>query len=112
MDLLKKMLKKNPLERISAKEALKHELFADEMKNNQIDIDLGQIKEINDQIKKNYDPENNSFVVRDQVINGKLDTVKDTDSKGGIISMKKMKKNVNRKAPRTSIYKTVLSKNK
>ena len=54
----------------------------------------------------------NSFVARENVINGQVNTVQDTNSKGGIQSLNGVTKKKNPKGPRPSIYKYVLTKEK
>jgi hypothetical protein len=50
-------------------------------------------------------------VQRDNVINGNLDTINDTDSHGGIQSLKGMTKDGKKDmVPRTSIYRNALMK--
>lgn len=71
---------------------------------------MGNLKDFNKDLKKDLD-EASSFVVRDNVINGKLDTVNETDSKSGITSFKKVQGGAkNNNIPRASIYKQVLTK--
>lgn len=83
------MLKKKPANRFNAEECLAHEFFADMPKeDDEVKVDLSHLKELNNNVMNNFDKDKNSFVVRDNVINGKLDTINETDSKGGITSFK------------------------
>jgi serine/threonine protein kinase len=76
-DLLKKMLKKNPDERISAKEAVQHHLFQlIEIEDDQkIKSKYNHYREKN--IKINSD-DDCSLIIREKIFNGKTDTVKDS----------------------------------
>lgn len=51
-----------------------------------------------------------SFVHRDNVINGNLNTVNDTGSNGGIQSLRGVDKSDKKFMPRTSIYRHALMK--
>lgn len=53
------------------------------------------MREFHENIKNGFDEDTNSFVIRENVINGKMDTVNETTSKGGITSFKKMKNGIN-----------------
>lgn len=113
-DLLKKMLEIDPSERISAKIALKHDFFKKE-ENSQSEflIETNCLKDLKNNKAKKED-NNDSFVVRENVINGEIDTINETNSKGGIQSLKGMKKNTKKNGggQRASIYKYVLTKDK
>ncbi len=112
-DLMKKMLEVDPNNRISAKEALEHNFFKNEEHENIGDIEFEEndLKNLKTDINKKPD-DTDSFVVRDNVINGKLDTVNETTSKGGIQSLKGMENKKNSNTQRASIYKYVLTKDK
>lgn len=77
----------------------------------EVQIDLSHLKELKDNMHNGFDKDKNSFVVRDNIINGNLNTVNDTDSNGGITSFKKMNGQTPRNGPRTSIYRHVLTNN-
>ncbi len=114
LELIKKMLEKSVSKRITAHESLQHDFFTSistDDDTDKLDINFEDLKNINKKIQNDLNPENDSFVVRDHVINGETKTVNDADSKGGIFSLKGMKKQT--KAPndkRSSIYKYVLTK--
>ncbi len=103
-ELLQKCLLVDPNKRISAKEALQHK-FLNNSDNTEIDFNSEKLKNINANLSNPDD--NSSFVVRENVINGKLDTINDSNSKGGIQSFRGAKK-PSTKQPRPSIYKTIL----
>ena len=108
-DLLKQMLNSDGEERMTAQEALLHDFFTNINKKDKINIDIN-INKI--AMNKNNGGMKNSFVVRENVINGKIDTVKDT-SNGGIMSLRKVNRNTkNDEKCRPSIYKYVLMKEK
>ena len=114
LDLLQKMLMVNPEERISARQALNHKFFKEyQNSSDMIDIDLNDLKNLNEKLMNN-EINQDSFVVGDNPINGKTNTVRD-NSEGGIDSFKNMKKGdkkivgiKKRNKPRASIYKEVL----
>ena len=89
LDLMKKMLKKDPEERVDADQALNHEFFKLNADEEEEMISLEQLQEFGKGIKNDME-DGNSFVVRDNVINGNLDTVNETDSNAGITSFKKV----------------------
>lgn len=95
MDLIKKMLRSKPKDRVDAEEALNHEFFEGMNKEEEIEVDLSHMREFHENIKNGFDEDTNSFVIRENVINGKMDTVNETTSKGGITSFKKMKNGIN-----------------
>ena len=70
LDLLRKMLKKNPKDWISASNALKHQIFSGQNQSDDMVTNLQGLKNINKEINVNYDPNKNSFAMREQVING------------------------------------------
>lgn len=115
-ELLKQMLNPDGEERISAQEALLHDFFKSmDEEEDEININLNLNKL---SLDKNNSGMKNSFVVRENVINGNIDTVKDT-SNGGIMSLRKVNKNnkndkndKNDGNCRPSIYKYVLMKEK
>ena len=75
-------------------------------------LSIDDLKEFGKNVKTEME-DGSSFVVRDNVINGNLDTVNETDSNAGITSFKKVQGGVKTKdGHRTSIYKQVLIKNK
>ena len=110
-DLLKKMLEVDPNLRINGKQCLEHDFFKnEEISEKEFLIETDGLRDIKNTQKNENN--NDSFVVRDNLINGEIDTVNDTNSKGGIQSlkgMKKVKKNIRQRA---SIYKQVLTKDK
>ena len=71
---------------------------------------MQNLKDLKENIKNGFDKDNNSFVQRDNVINGNLNTVNDTGSNGGIQSLKGVDKNDKKFLPRTSIYRHALMK--
>ena len=74
-------------------------------------VNLSSFKEKQTQLNNEIKNQNNadSFIVRENVINGKTDTLNDTNSKGGILSLKTMSKKGKRDdSKRESIYKYVL----
>ncbi len=91
------MLEVNPIKRISAKEALQHNFFQKfkkkESQNLDEEIGISNIEEFQKKKLKIDPQDNNSFVIRENVIDGKTDTVQDSDSKGGIFSFKNVNKN-------------------
>ena len=119
LNLLQKMLEVNPLKRISAKEALKHEFFASLEKHSKKEtpddeVISNNLKEFQAKEKaqlKNADKDNLSLVVRDPVINGETNTVNDSNSDGGILSFKNMNKKPVANDKRASIFKYVMMKN-
>ena len=122
VDLLKKMLNKDPVKRLSAKQALKHPFFSLYSIQNQNDTKEETILHNNGhkfqemvQKQKQLVMENNqegsSLIVRKQVINGEVQTVSDTS--GMIHSLRSMSnpKKINHSDKRTSILKYVLLNN-
>lgn len=85
-------------------------MVSDQTDEQEMEIDLSHLKDLHKNVQNGFDKEKNSFVVRDNVINGNLDTVNETDSNGGIQSLKKMNKQVPKGGQRTSIYRQVLTK--
>lgn len=118
LDLVQKMLEVNPIKRVSAKEALSHDFFkafeADKKPayvDDVVENDLQKFKDDEKEQMKKMDADNMSMVVRDAVINGETNTCADTNSKGGILSFKNMKKNQGANNKRASIFKYVMTKN-
>lgn len=118
LDLVQKMLEVNPIKRLSAAEALKHEFFQafesdkkPSFEGETLDSDLKKFKEQEKEQMKNADTDNMSMVVRDAVINGETNTCADTNSQGGILSFKNMKKGQGVNNKRASIFKYVMTKN-
>ena len=110
IDLLPRMLDINPDKRFSAAECLKHQLFKSVDLNKTINIDLDDdLKNIS---KNRPKPDvENSFVIRDGVINGETKTINETNSVAGINSFKNMDKKGGKIAvKRESIYRAVLLK--
>ena len=89
LDLMKKMLKKNPEDRLDAQQALNHEFFKINGDDEDEMLSIEELKDFGKDVKKEIN-DGNSFVVRDNVINGNLDTVNETDSNAGIMSFKKV----------------------
>ncbi len=119
LELLIKMLEVNPVKRLSAKEALDHEFFKTHgfgvEKVKEEDILVNNLKEFNEGAQKGAIKAvvEGSFVQRDAVINGELNTVNETNSDAGILSFKnvnKAKQPVDNNPKRESIYKYVLVK--
>lgn len=106
------MLKKKPQDRFTAKQCLDHEFFADlpQIDEEDVKIDFTHLKELHNNAQEGFDQDKSSFVQRDNIINGNLNTVKETDSNGGIQSLKGMKDNKKDMVPRTSIYRHALMK--
>ena len=121
VDLLKMMLEKDPKKRISAADALKHPFMASidtkQPMDEQNDVILHQNVEGFQQFvnKKNQmnmeNAEGSSLIIRKQIINGNLDSVK--DNSGFIHSLRSMSKpkEIGGKAKRESILKVVLLNN-
>lgn len=121
VNLLQRMLDVNPATRLSARESLNHEFFRSfNSKESTEDLDdeaalYSNLKVFNETHKihlKNKN-DNNSFVVREGgTINGQVNTVNETNSDAGILSIKNMgeKNRGNPNAKRESIYKYVLMK--
>ena len=122
VDLLKKMLNKDPEQRISAKDALAHEFMQkyesiepEEEKEEIVHQNLDGFKQyLNQKQEINMDKyqDGSSLIIRKQVINGNLDSVK--DSSGFIHSLRSMSKpkELANNAKRESILKVVLLNNK
>lgn len=106
LDLLKKMLETDPKKRYTAAECLKHPFFADQATFTELPdtIEKGDYSKFNADYK-NIKPNKGvdySFEMREGVVNGKLDTVKDSydfNNKG--------KSNNNKNIKRESIFKQV-----
>ena len=120
VELLQKMLEVNPAKRCSAKEAVQHEFFrAADVPSSTEDMDdeftltsnLKEFREMNKVLLNNKaGNDNSSFAVRENVINGEVNTVNDSNSAGGIFSFNGGAKRENPNAKRESIYKYVLMK--
>ena len=119
VELLQKMLEANPQKRCSAKEALQHDFFRSvEPPSSTDDLDdetaltanLKEFREKNKLLLNNKGNDNSSFVVREGVINGEVNTVNETNSVGGILSFNGGPKKDGTGAKRESIYKYVLMK--
>jgi serine/threonine protein kinase len=111
-DLLSQMLIADPKKRITAKEALNHNFFSDKKKEKNSNVEINfQFEKLDIKNKNGTD----SFVVRENIINGNIDTVID-NSNGNINSLRqvnqKNSKNTNPNNCRPSIYKYVLMKEK
>lgn len=120
LELLQKMLEIDPQRRVSAREALTHPFFKaygptptiPEVKEPAIVENILEFKELAKKIPQPL-PDGASFVQREPLINGEVNTVNDSNSDGGILSLKNMAKRmagaeVGHK--RESIYKYVLVK--
>lgn len=107
------MLQKKPENRFDATQCLQHEFFSDIPQDELgIDLDLNNLKDLTKNAQNGFDQGQNSFVQRDNVINGNLNTFNDTDSKGGIQSLRGVENNDKKYLPRTSIYRNALMKDK
>lgn len=119
MDLIQKMLETNPRTRISARDALNHEFFKiydlsrsvnDKREEEKLSVNYSQI------IKAKNGVNNlegiDSFVIREGVINGEINTVDETNSQAGILSLKTLvrKEESSGTRAKTSILKEVLRK--
>jgi serine/threonine protein kinase len=120
IELLQKMLEIDPARRLSAREALDHAFFKafgpalaiPEPKEQTI---VENIQEFREQTKRVPQPlpDGASFVQREGLINGEVNTVNDSNSDGGILSLKNMAKRMaatEANSKRESIYKYVLVK--
>lgn len=119
LDLLEKMCQVDPEKRITAAQALKHQFFT-EVEENEMIIESHEgerFQEYNQQQQQLYmnrDFEGNSLIIRNPVINGRTDTIKDSvNSQGMIASFKSMSnpKNQGDSIKRESILKFVLMQN-
>ena len=120
IELLQKMLEIDPTRRLSAKEALDHPFFkafgpaptVNETKEVSFVENIQEFKEATKKVVQII-PEGQSFVQREGVINGEVNTVNDSNSDGGILSLKNMAKRMAATEAgnkRESIYKYVLIK--
>ena len=123
LDLLQRMLEVNPNKRVSAREALDHQFFksfgpapvtpATIKEDEAVVTNLKEFKEAAKKVAAQGPADGSSFVQRDGVINGELNTVNETNSDAGILSFKNVGR---RQAPvdnankRESIFKYVLVK--
>ena len=78
-DLLKRMLKKNPDERITAKEALEHNMFKllQEEEGEKKKSNFNKYREKKEFMKIKSD-DDCSLIIRERILNGKIDTIKDS----------------------------------
>ena len=119
LDLVQKMLENNPNGRISARDALNHEFFKVYDLSRGVDYETEEEKlSLNySQIKKVKNGVNNleaidSFVIREGIINGEINTIDETNSQAGFLSVKTMgrKEENNGRRKKTSILKEHLLK--
>lgn len=122
VDLLRKMLIKDPVKRLSAKQALKHPFFAlysiqnsDSGKEDAILHSNGakfqeMIKKQKKLMLENHQ-EGSSLIVRKQIINGETQTVSDTSAMIHSLRSMSTPKKINHADKRTSILKYVLLNN-
>lgn len=120
VDLLMKMLEKDPEQRISAKQALQHEFMVkynngasgpEEVLHENVEGFKDYVNN-NQEINMDKFNEGSSLIIRKQIINGNLDSVK--DSSGFIHSLRSMSKpkEMGNNIKRESILKVVLLNNK
>jgi serine/threonine protein kinase len=122
LDILTKMMDPNPITRVSARDALKHPFFGDsEDACMQIEGEMleppmfsGYLRAKEEQ-KLNFKyQQEGSLVIRDNIINGRTDSIHESsNSQGAIFSFKSMTspKKMATNAPRESILKYVLLQN-
>lgn len=120
LDLLQKMCHVDPEKRITAKESLRHPFFTEIEENEMVieeDSDRERFQEYHQQQNNLLNKgmgEVNSLIIRNPIINGRTDTIKDSiNSQGVIASFKSMSnpKNQNEQVKRESILKFVLMQN-
>ena len=122
VDLLRKMLTKDPVKRLSARQALKHPFFSlynttqparkqEDKILHQNGLKFQEIRQRQKQMILENQAEGSSLIVRKQMINGETDSV--SDSSAMINSLRSMSnpKKFNHSEKRTSILKYVLLNN-